>query len=151
MAGSLIVDEQRGFRAGTGCVDQIFTLKQIDEKAREKKCRVCVGFIDLEKAHVRVNTEALWQVFRMYDVGGKLLSGIKSMYVESSDCVRVKGGESDKFRKDRRVRRVYHVSSAVYMDGVMKEVKMGMGRRGESFWRMGEFLKDGREQRLPGL
>ena len=33
---------------------------------------------------------ALW-----YDVGGKLLSGIKSVCVESSACVRVKGAESE--------------------------------------------------------
>ena len=43
-------------------VDQIFTLKQISEKAREKKCRVYMGFIDLEKAYNRVNRKALWQV-----------------------------------------------------------------------------------------
>ena len=39
--------------------------------------------------------EALWQELRMYDVGGKLLSGIKCMHVDSSACVRVKGGESE--------------------------------------------------------
>ena len=33
----LIDDVQGGFRAGKGCVDQIFTLKLIDEKARKKK------------------------------------------------------------------------------------------------------------------
>ena len=31
----------------------------------------------------------------MYDVGGKLLDGIKSMYIDSLACVRVKGGESE--------------------------------------------------------
>ena len=46
MAGGLIIDEKGGFRAGRGCVDQVFTLKQIGEKAREKK-RVYLGFIDL--------------------------------------------------------------------------------------------------------
>ena len=50
-------------------VDQIFKLKQIGEKAREKKCRVYVGFINLE-AYDRVNMEALWKVLRMYNVGG---------------------------------------------------------------------------------
>ena len=50
---------------GEGCVNQIFTLKQIDEKAREKKRRVYVGFIDLEKAYDRVNREALWQMLGM--------------------------------------------------------------------------------------
>ena len=33
MTGGLIDDEQGGFRAGKGCGDQIFTLKQIGEKA----------------------------------------------------------------------------------------------------------------------
>ena len=69
-------DEQGGFRAGRRCVDHIFILKQIGEKAREKKRRVCVGFIDLEKAYDRVDMEALWQVLRMYDVGGILFSEI---------------------------------------------------------------------------
>ena len=71
VTGGLIDDEQGGFRVGRGCVDQIFTLKQIDEKTQGKKCKVYVGFIDLEKAYNRVNREALWQVLRMYDVGGE--------------------------------------------------------------------------------
>ena len=54
----LIDDEQRGFKAGRGCVDKIFILKQIGEKAREEKGRVYVGFIDLKKADDRVNREA---------------------------------------------------------------------------------------------
>ena len=52
---ALIDDEQGWFRAGSGCVDQIFTLKQIGEKAREKKGRVYAGIMDLEKEHDRVN------------------------------------------------------------------------------------------------
>ena len=49
----------------------------------------------MEKAYDRVNREALWQVLRMYDVVGKLLGGIKSMYVDSSAYIRVKVGESE--------------------------------------------------------
>ena len=45
----------------------------------------------MEKAYDRVNRKALWQVLRMYDVGSKLLIRIKSMYADSSACVRVKG------------------------------------------------------------
>ena len=47
-----------------------------------------VDFIGLEKAYDRVIREALWEVLRMYDVGGKLLNGIKSMYVNSLVCVK---------------------------------------------------------------
>ena len=48
-------DDQGGFRVVMGCVDQTFTLKQICEKAQEKKWTVYVG-----KAYDRVNREALW-------------------------------------------------------------------------------------------
>ena len=41
--------------------------------------------------------------------GVKLLSGIKSMYVDSTACVRVKWGESERFRIDSGV---YHVPLA---------------------------------------
>ena len=51
VTGGLIDDKQGGFTAGMGCVDQMFTLSQIGEKAKEKKCRVYVGFIDLGKAY----------------------------------------------------------------------------------------------------
>ena len=36
--------------------------------------------------------------------GGKPLSGIRSMYIDSSACVRVEGGESGQFRIDSGVR-----------------------------------------------
>ena len=48
MTEGLIDGVQGGFRAGRGCVDQIFTLKQIGEKARDKKCSVC-GFYGLKE------------------------------------------------------------------------------------------------------
>ena len=47
----------------------------------------------------------------------------------------MKRGESECFRIDSGVRQVCIMFSwlfNVYMDAVMKEVKMGMGRRGES-------------------
>ena len=51
-----------------------------------------MGFIDLEKAYDKVNS--LWQVLRIYDLKDNLLSGIKSIYVDSLACVRVKGGDN---------------------------------------------------------
>ena len=77
-----------------------------------------------------------------------LLSGIKSMYVDRSSCARVKWGESERFRIDRGMRQGCIMSPwlfNVYMNGLMKERKMGMGRRGVSF------MEDRREWRLPGL
>ena len=52
-----------------------------------------MDFMDLE-VYDKVNREAQWQVLKMYDVGGKLLNGIKSMYFNNLTCARVKGVES---------------------------------------------------------
>ena len=73
----------------------------------------------------------LWQVLRLYDVSGKLLNGIKSMYLNSLACERLKGDDSKCFLIDSDVRQGCIISPwlfNVYMDAVIKEVKMGMGR-----------------------
>ena len=41
-SGDLTDDEQGGFKVGRWYVDQIFTLKQIGEKARERKNVDCM-------------------------------------------------------------------------------------------------------------
>ena len=76
---------------------------------------------------------------------GKLLSGIKSMYVDSSASVRIKVGESERFWIHSGVRQGCIMSPwqfNVYMNGVMNEVKIEMGRKGM------RFVEDGGEWRL---
>ena len=78
----------------------------------------------------------------MYDVGSKLLSGIKSMYVDNLAYVKVKGGESEWFRIDNGERQGCIMSPwffKIYMDPMMKDVKMRMRRWGV------RFLEDGRD------
>ena len=65
----------------------MFTLKQVGGKAREKKYRVHVSFMDLKKVDDSINGEGIWQVLKMFDVGGKLLNSIMSMYVNGLTCV----------------------------------------------------------------
>ena len=66
--------------------------------------------------------EGIRQVLNMYDVGGKLLNGIKSMYVNGLACARIKGGESDCFKIDRGERQGCIISLwllNVYIDAVI--------------------------------
>ena len=42
MTKGLIDDEQGGFRSGMGCVDQIFTLKQLRRKHTRRNKRYCI-------------------------------------------------------------------------------------------------------------
>ena len=84
----------------------------------------------------------------MYDVGGKLLGRIMSIYVGSLACVRVKGNVSEWFRIDREVRQGCIMSPwlfNIYVDALMKEVKMRIARK-----EVVRFMEEGRGWRLPG-
>ena len=47
------------------------------------------AFLDLEKAYERVDRDAMWNVLRLNGIGGRLLRGVKSLYVGSKASVRV--------------------------------------------------------------
>ena len=64
-------------------------MKQLDEKTREKKHIVNVGFMGLKKEYDRVNREALWKMLRMYGTRGKLINVIKSIHANSLACIRL--------------------------------------------------------------
>ena len=49
-----------------------------------------VVFIDLMIGYDRVNREAIMEIMKMYDVGGKPLNSIKNIYVNCLPCLRVK-------------------------------------------------------------
>ena len=45
--------------------------------------------MDLEKACDTINRQGMWQMLRVYGVGGKLLKAVQSFNVDSRACVRV--------------------------------------------------------------
>ena len=65
----------------------------------------------------------------MYDVWGKRLRGFKSMYVDSSACVTVKGNESEQFRIDSRARKWCIMSPWLFNIYMVAVMKMGMEKR----------------------
>jgi len=125
-----ISEEQGGFRKGRGCVDQIFSLRMTVEKMLTKGKKVYAAFMDLEKAYDRIDWTALWDVLKVYGVGGKLLNGIKAFYKDANACVRVNGEMSDSFRIQMGVRQGCVMSPwlfNLYMDGVIREMKAKVG------------------------
>ena len=128
-----IGEEQCGFRKGRGCVDQIFVVRQLCEKFLGKGRDVYFAFMDLEKAYDRVDRRALWQVLRMYGLGGKLLGGIQSLYEENRMCVKVGNEVSEWFESKVGLRQGCVMSPwlfNIYMDGVVREVYARVGGNG---------------------
>ena len=127
----IISEEQGGFRKGRGCVDQVFTLRTLIEKHREKKKDLFVCFMDLEKAYDKVSRSKLWEVLEEYDINGKLLKGIKYFYRNSRACVRVNRNVSDYFNVDVGLRQGCVMSPwlfNVFMDSVIRRMdRVGKG------------------------
>ena len=73
-----IGEEQCGFRQGRGCMDQVFEIRQVCEKYLENGKDVFSAFMDLEKAYDRIDQHGMWQMLKVYGVGGKLLKAVQS-------------------------------------------------------------------------
>ena len=78
--------------------------------------------MDLEKAYDAIDRHGMWQMLRVYAVGGKLLKAVQSFYVASRACVRVGNDVSEWFLVNVGLRQGCVMSPwlfNVYMDGVV--------------------------------
>ncbi len=53
-------------------------MKMLVEKYLGKDKKLYAAFMDIEKAYDRVDREALWNLLKIYGVGGQLLKGIQA-------------------------------------------------------------------------
>ncbi len=89
--------------------------------------------MDLEKAYDRVDWLAVWEVLRIYGVGGKMISSIKSFYEEASAYVKINGETSEHFEIKVGLRQGCVMSPwlfNIYIDGVMRVMKGKVGEVG---------------------
>ena len=85
-----------------------------------------MAFMDFKKACFTIDRHGMWQMVRVYGVGGKLLKAVQSFYVDSRSCVLVGMDVSEWFRVNVGLRQGCVISpwmDNVYMDGVVREVK----------------------------
>ena len=146
----VISEVQSGFRRGRGCTDQTFAVREICEKYLKKGKDVYFAFLDLEKAYDRVDRDAMWNVLRLYGVGGKLLKAVKSMYAGSKACVRVGNEMSEWFTVRVGLRQGCVMSPwlfNLYIDGVVREVNARVLGRGvelidanDNAWQLNQLL-----------
>jgi hypothetical protein len=83
-------EEQAGFRAGRGTMEQIFTLRNILEQCSKWNTNLYLLFIDFEKAFDSVHRETLWKILKHYGIPNKLVQLIKCLYAQS-ECTVVDG------------------------------------------------------------
>ena len=123
-------EEQRGFRSGRGCVDQVFVMKQMSEKFVNKNKCLYVAYMDLEKAHDRVDRDTMWRVSGTYGINGQLLKVVQSLYEKSEACVRVCREDGEWFEVGVGLKQGCVMSPwllNLFMDAAMKQVREKAG------------------------
>ena len=84
-------EEQGGFREDRGTVQQILTLRLINEKYMERRKPVYHCFVDYTKAFDTVWHDGLWAVLDSYKVPRKLVKLLRNLYSKSELAVRING------------------------------------------------------------
>ena len=84
-------------RQGRGCMDQVFAVRHVCEKYLANGKDVFWMFMDLKKASGTIDRHGMWQMLRLYGVGGKLLKALESFYKDSSSYVQVGNDVSEWF------------------------------------------------------
>ena len=149
-AENVIAEVQGGFRRGRGCTDQIFIVSQTCEKYLGKGKDVYFAFLDLEKVYGGIDRDATWNLLILNGIGGRLLRGVKSLYVGSKACVRVGNEVSEWFPMRVGLRQgcvMLLWLFNLYIDGVVREVNAGVLGRGlkpvdgnDNEWELNQFL-----------
>nr|VZI19008.1 unnamed protein product [Spirometra erinaceieuropaei] len=105
---------QAGFRAGRGCVDQIFTLRRILEFRHSCQQPTAVCFIDFAAAFDSVHREFLWRIMALDGVPTTIIAMIKTYYLSTTARVLVRNNRSQTFGIRSGVRQGFIVSPILF-------------------------------------
>ncbi len=95
---AIVIDKmQFGFSRGTGTTDAIFTIRQVQEKMREKNEKVFIAFLDLEKAYDRVPREVVYWCLRKRGVIKGLAKIMEATYNGAKTKIRTQHGNTEAF------------------------------------------------------
>lgn len=136
-------DEQAGFRANRGCIDQSNTIRLIVEQSVEYRSPLCMVFVDFEKAFDRITREAIWTTLAKRGIPVKIINLVKALYSDAKCSVMHRGQLSDEFNINSGVRQGCVLSPLLFitvLDEVMREAALS-GQQG-IWWTLTRKLDD---------
>ena len=123
----LLSDEQNGFRANRSCEDHVFTLNSIIRN----NANVHTTFIDLKKAFDFIDRDMLLYKLLLNNIDGKVYNSVKSIYAETSACIRINSTRTDWFYCKSGVKQGDNCSPtlfSIFIDDLVKEINnLGLG------------------------
>ena len=114
-SNNLLNENQAGFRKNHSTIDNIFILHMLAEYLKSRNCKLFCTFIDFQKAFDSVWRAGLWSKIMKYNISGKFLYIIRSMYDNIKSCVSVNGSLSDFFCCSRGLRQGENLSPILFL------------------------------------
>ena len=125
-------DEQQGFRTGRSCVDAIFVIRQLKEKAIEFNRPAYTCFVDFEKAFDRVRLEDVINTLHNRSIPLEIIKTVEDMYSNNYFEVRVGNRTLGPIQAESGIRQGDSLSPLLFnviMDEIVKKVKPMRGYR----------------------
>ena len=110
----LISNCQAGFRKGLSTTDNLFVLQSLIEISKSCKNVLYCAFIDFKQAFDNVWRSGLWQKLQEYNINGKCLNVIKSMYNNIKSRISIPEGNSAFFPCEKGVRQGENLSPILF-------------------------------------
>ena len=126
-------ESQCGFRSERGCVDMVFSARQIQEKCIEQQMPLYQVFVDLTKAFDTVNREALWKVLSKLGCPPTFLHMIKELHRNMKGRVAFNGKLSNEISIENGVKQgdipaptLFSIYFAVLLMHAFKDCEVGV-------------------------
>jgi hypothetical protein len=109
-----MLDCQQGFRPNRGTGDALFSLRRLEELARDFNTPLHAAFVDFRKAFDSVDREALWQLLRARGLAPKMVDLLEDLYTGCGAQVVANGHTSDWFPMASGVRQGCPMSPTLF-------------------------------------
>ena len=119
-------ENQYGFRPNRGTVDAIFIVRQIIEKAKERKVKINFNFIDFKSAFDTIWRKALWKMLAHIGIDRKIINILERLYENSKCAVTIDGKLTEWFSVLVGVRQGCLLSPTlfnIFLEFVIREIK----------------------------
>jgi Reverse transcriptase (RNA-dependent DNA polymerase) len=133
-AEEIIGDYQGGFRIGRSTIDQIFTIRQIMEKAWEYNVTIHQLFVDFKQAYDSIDRSALFMIMEEFGFPKKLINLTKATLTDTKCKIMILNVLSEPFNIETGLRQGDKLSTILFNLALEKVIRaMSINWKGSIF------------------